>query len=110
MIPPRWHLSKGPFLTVMGRLDGPQMLPQYCLSTYSLFYIAMILLHASLPYMGFPGGSPSGKEPACSAGATGDTIQRSCLWKIPWRRAWQPIPEFLPGESHGQRSLTGCGP
>ena len=28
--------------------------------------------------------------------------------KIPWRRAWQPIPVFLPGESHGQRSLVGC--
>ena len=28
--------------------------------------------------------------------------------KIPWRRAWQPIPVFLPGESHGQRSLEGC--
>ena len=27
--------------------------------------------------------------------------------KIPWRRAWQPTPAFLPGESHGQRSLTG---
>ena len=27
--------------------------------------------------------------------------------KIPWRRAWQPTPEFLPGESHGQRSLEG---
>ena len=24
--------------------------------------------------------------------------------KIPWRRKWQPIPVFLPGESHGQRS------
>ena len=30
--------------------------------------------------------------------------------KIPWRRAWQPIPIFLPGESHGQRSLVGCSP
>ena len=27
--------------------------------------------------------------------------------KIPWRRAWQPIPVFFPGESHGQRSLVG---
>ena len=26
----------------------------------------------------------------------------------PWRREWQPIPVFLPGESHGQR-LVGCG-
>ena len=28
--------------------------------------------------------------------------------KIPWRRKWQPTPVFLPGESHGQRSLAGC--
>ena len=32
------------------------------------------------------------------------------LRKIPWKRAWQPIPEFLPGESHGQRSLLGYSP
>ena len=30
--------------------------------------------------------------------------------KIPWRRAGQPIPVFLPGESHGQRSLAGYSP
>ena len=29
---------------------------------------------------------------------------------IPWRRAWQPTPAFLPGESHGQRSLAGYSP
>ena len=31
------------------------------------------------------------------------------LWsrKIPWRREWQPTAVFLPGESHGQRSLPG---
>ena len=28
----------------------------------------------------------------------------------PWRKAWQPTPAFLPGESHGQRSLVGCSP
>jgi len=27
--------------------------------------------------------------------------------EMPWRREWQPIPVFLPGESHGQRSLVG---
>ena len=26
------------------------------------------------------------------------------------RRQWQPTPEFLPGKSHGQRSLVGCSP
>ena len=30
--------------------------------------------------------------------------------KVPWRRRWQPAPEFLPGESHGQSSLAGCSP
>ena len=30
------------------------------------------------------------------------------LWvrKIPWGRAWQPIPVFLPGESHGQKATV----
>ena len=30
--------------------------------------------------------------------------------KSPWRRTWQPTPIFLPGESHGQRSLVGYSP
>ena len=34
----------------------------------------------------------------------------SWVGKIPWRRAWQPTPGFLPGESHGQRSLVGYSP
>ena len=39
----------------------------------------------------------------------GDMRCRFNPWvgKIPWRRAWQPTPVFLPGESHGQRSLVG---
>ena len=34
------------------------------------------------------------------------------LWvgKIPWRRAWQPSLVFLPGESHGHKSLVGYSP
>ena len=27
-----------------------------------------------------------------------------------WRRKWQPTPVFLPGKSHGQRSLVGYSP
>jgi len=30
--------------------------------------------------------------------------------KIPWRRAWQPTPVFLPGKFHGQRNLAGYNP
>ena len=30
--------------------------------------------------------------------------------KIPWKKAWQPTPVFLPGKFNGQRSLAGCSP
>ena len=30
--------------------------------------------------------------------------------KISWRKAWQPTPVFLPGESHGQRTLAEYSP
>ena len=29
---------------------------------------------------------------------------------IPWRRKWKLTPVFLPGKSHGQRSLGGYSP
>ena len=31
-------------------------------------------------------------------------------WEDPRRMEWQPTLVFLPGESHGQRSLAGYGP
>jgi len=34
------------------------------------------------------------------------TQVQSLDWKMPWRRKWQPTPIFLPGESHGQKSLA----
>ena len=33
-----------------------------------------------------------------------------CVGKIPWRRAWQPTPVCLPGESHGERILVDYNP
>ena len=39
-----------------------------------------------------------------------ETRVLSLIKKIPWRREWLPIPVFLPGESHGQRSLVGYSP
>ena len=36
-----------------------------------------------------------------------ETGVQSLGWEDPWRRKWQPTPVFLPGESHGQRSLAG---
>ena len=37
-------------------------------------------------------------------------VQETWVGKIPWRREWQPTPVFLPGESHGWRSLVGYSP
>jgi len=54
--------------------------------------------------LGFPGGT-SGTEHTCQC----RRLKRH-RFNIPWRRAWQPTPVFLPGESHGQRSLTGYTP
>ena len=31
----------------------------------------------------------------------------ACIYDLTWRRAWQPIPVFLSGVSHGQSSLAG---
>ena len=32
------------------------------------------------------------------------------VWRIPWSRKGQPTPIFLPGKSHGQKSLGECSP
>ena len=41
---------------------------------------------------------------------TSDWSSDVCSSDLPWRREWQPSPVFLPGESHGQRSLAGYSP
>ena len=49
----------------------------------------------------------SGKEPTCQC-----RRRRFNYWvrRIPWRWKWQLTPVFLPGKSHGQRSLAGSSP
>ena len=48
--------------------------------------------------------SSVGKESTCNAGDPGSIPGSG---RFPWRRKWQPTPVFLPGGSHGQRSLAG---
>jgi len=59
--------------------------------------------------LGFP-GCASGKESACQSRGCKRCGFDPWVRKIPWRRTWQPAPVFLPGESHGQRSLVGYNP
>ena len=52
------------------------------------------------------------------SGGSAVTIHLQCrrcrfsLWvrKILWKKKWQPTAKFLPGKSHGQRSLAGYSP
>ena len=55
--------------------------------------------------LGFPGGSDGKGSASCKRPGFDPWVV-----KIPWRREWQPMPVFLPGEFHGQRSLAGYGP
>ena len=57
----------------------------------------------------FPGGT-SGKGPTCQCRRCRRHGFNPWVRKIPQRRAWPPTLVFLPGESHGQRSLAGYSP
>ena len=64
------------------------------------------------PPLGFPGGA-SGKEPTCQRRRRKRRGFNPWVRKIPWRRECQhslPTAAFLPGKSHGQRSLAGYSP
>ena len=57
-----------------------------------------------------PPGGASGEEPACQCRRHKRHGFNPWVGKISWRRACQPPPAFLPGESHGQRSLVDDRP
>ena len=52
----------------------------------------------------------SSKESACQCRRCKRRRFDPWAGKICWRRTWQPTPVFLPGKSHGQRSLGGYSP
>ena len=57
-----------------------------------------------------PGVSPLVAQTVKNLPAMWETWFDPWVRKIPQRREWLPITVFLPGESHGQRSLAGCSP
>jgi len=69
-----------------------------------------ILLPRSKPVFWLISSIPrwvSGKECVCQCRRHGFD---PWVEKIPWRRKWQLTLVFLPGKSHGQRSLAGYSP
>ena len=76
-----------------------------CFPTLSSTLPATLKLAALPSSCGFPGGT-RGKEPSCQCRRRERCRFCPRVRKIPCRRAWQPTPIFLPGESRGQRSLV----
>ena len=74
--------------------------------TASIFFFFFFFTSHSLLNLGCPCGW-YGKESTCQCRRPGFS---PWVKKIPWRREWLPTPEFLPGESHGQRRLAGYSP
>ena len=70
---------------------------------HQLLYCSIVLLG------GFPRGT-SGKELACQGRRHKRCRFDPWVEKTLWRRAWQTTAVFLPGKSHGQRSLAGYSP
>ena len=69
----------------------------------------VVISYILLMSLGFPGGA-SDKEPACQCRRCKRCSFHPRVGKMPWRRVWQPTAVFLPGKSHGQRSLAGYCP
>ena len=70
-------------------------------STYVNTYLCM--------YSGLPRWH-SGKDSACQRRRRKRLGFSPWFEKTPWRRKWQPTPVFVPGKSHGQRSLADYSP
>ena len=78
------------------------------------FFLRVLLKSTVLPLqlptwwflnLSFPCSSPGKNLPAMQ-----ETWIQSLGWEDPLERKWQPTPGFLPGKSHGQRSLVSCSP
>ena len=74
--------------------------------SYSSFAIPICITYGYVYVWDFQ-GLTSGKEPTCQCRKHERRGFIPWVRKTPWRRAWQPTPVFLPGESHGQRGLAG---
>ena len=95
-------------------LFSSSVLP-FILSILGWFFLSLVIgKHLNFSsfctlHGGFPGGAVVKNFPA-NAGDAGERGFDPCVRNILWRRACQPTPVLLPGESHGQRSLMGYSP
>ena len=77
----------------------------------SFFFFNWVSGHVERPQQPQePAGGYGWQRSSLTMQETQETQVQSFLGKISWRREWQSTPVFLPGESHGQRSLAGYSP
>ena len=74
-----------------------------------ILLLVVVVLKVQEPIWDFSGAA-SGKEPTCQCRSCKRLGFEPWVRKNPWRRAWQPAPVFLPGESLRQGSLAGYSP
>ena len=84
-----------------------QLFGNYVINSYNVVYTVVSTLSSIISFDLPPNSRWSPKEPTSQCRRHGFD---PWVGKIPWRRAWQLTPVFLPGESPGQRSLVGCSP
>ena len=91
------------FLTQGSNLHLSKVRASVCLSVMlsSCLWAALTLLIPDVA---------SNKEPACQCKRHKRLEFDPYVGKIPWRKKWQPTAVFLPGKSHGQRSLADYSP
>ena len=99
---PHWQVDSLPLLFISLYRRRP-------LDIQELSQVHKSITSHCLPCRGFPGGT-SGKEPAYKCRRNKRLEFDPSVGKIPWRKKWLSTPVFVPGESHGQRSLAGYGP
>ena len=85
---------------------------KYCHSAAFCLWICPLILSSkndftsTMLFADFPSGSVV-KNPPSNQESHRSHRFNPWVRKIPWRRAWQPTALFLPGESHGQKTLVG---
>ena len=113
-----WDASRQPQLfpaTAFSILTSTALAGRLETLNLCVLYKPFPLLSTQTKPVHISGTAAANAEPGASLEASWQRIRWQCkrckfdsrAGKIPWRRAWQPPPVFLPGESHGWRSLAG---
>ena len=100
--------SKFQWNTLYAREEAEQPLKEVMCGLVLLGYLLSKVewLGVRAPELTRRGSTPSSVPTSCATWANYTNFVR----KMPWRGKWKPTPVFLPGESHGQRSLRGYCP